>query len=59
MQLSNTRPEIEQILFSPIKKTESEELEKNIYIVRKKIEKKITQSQLKLFLLFFLKMTRY
>ncbi len=47
IKANDTRPEIEQILFSPIKKTGSEELEKNIYIVRKKIEKKITQSQLK------------
>ena len=47
VKANDTRPEIEQILFSPIKKTESEELEKNIYIVRKKIENKITQSQLK------------
>ena len=47
IKANDTRPEIEQILFSPIEKTESEELEKNIYIVRKKIEKKITQSQLK------------
>ena len=47
IKANDTRPEIEQILFSPIKKTESEELEKSIYIVRKKIEKKITQSQLK------------
>ncbi|MFZ9490033.1 MAG: glutamate synthase large subunit, partial [Candidatus Fonsibacter ubiquis] len=47
IKANDTRPEIEQILFSPIKKTESEELEKNIYIVRKKIERKITQSQLK------------
>ncbi|MFM8422808.1 MAG: glutamate synthase central domain-containing protein [Candidatus Fonsibacter sp.] len=47
IKANDTRPEIEQILFSPIKKTESEELEKSIYIVRKKIERKITQSQLK------------
>ncbi len=36
IKANDTRPEIEQILFSPIKKTGSEELEKNIYIVRKK-----------------------
>ena len=47
IKANDTRPEIEQILFSPIEKTGTEELEKNIYIVRKKIEKKITQSQLK------------
>ena len=47
IKANDTRPEIEQILFSPIEKTGSEELEKNIYIIRKKIEKKIAQSQLK------------
>lgn len=47
IKANDTRPEIEQILFSPIEKTGTEEIEKNIYIVRKKIEKKITQSQLK------------
>ncbi len=31
IKANDTRPEIEQILFSPIKKTGSEELEKNIY----------------------------
>ena len=46
---NDSRPEIEQIIFAPNKQLESEELERKIYYVRKKIENAVSAAQLKEF----------
>ena len=43
---NDTRPEIEQLLFATDKELSSEELERILFSVRKKIEKRATEEQL-------------
>ncbi|MDI2111818.1 glutamate synthase large subunit [Commensalibacter nepenthis] len=45
-----TRPEIEQILISNTKNHSEEEFERNLYIIRRKIEKRATESHVDLYI---------
>jgi glutamate synthase (NADPH/NADH) large chain len=44
---NDTRPEIEQVIFNPNTPIDTEDLERKLFTIRKRIEKKITDSQLK------------
>ncbi len=44
---NDTRPEIEQVIFTPNTTIETEDLERKLFTIRKRVEKKITEAQLK------------